>query len=61
LTFVSQAIADTGLGYLWLGGGDTDVKLRVALHEWIAKTTVPVLVSDLSLPKTDYATDVSAL
>lgn len=53
MTFVSQAIRDTGLGYLWLGGGDTDVKLRVGLQEWIDKAPQPVLVADLSVPKPD--------
>jgi len=49
--FVAKAIEDVGVGYLWLGGGDTDIKLRVSLAELREKAGVEVVVADISNPK----------
>lgn len=48
---MSQAIADLSGGFLWLGGGDTDIKLRVSIKELEQKAGVPVIVADISNPK----------
>jgi hypothetical protein len=50
--FVAQAIADLPGKFLWLGGGDTDIKLRIALDELQKKSEVPVIIDDISNPKT---------
>ena len=49
--FLAQAIADLPAAYLWLGGGDTDIKLRVSIKEIVAKVGVPVVIADISNSK----------
>lgn len=51
--FIAKAIEDLSGGFLWLGGGDTDIKLRVSLKEFERKAGVPVIVSDISNPKSE--------
>lgn len=46
--FVAEAIPALGHGWLWLGGGDTDIKLRVDLQEMKDKAEAPVIVADIS-------------
>lgn len=49
--FLAKAIAELPGGYLWLGGGDIDIKLRVSVDEMIGKSGVSVVVGDISNPK----------
>ena len=49
--FLSEAVVDLGHGWLWLGGGDTDIKLRVAVEELKAKAEAPFIIADISNPK----------
>lgn len=49
--FLSKAIEELGHGYLWLGGGDTDIKLRIAISELVSKSETPVIIADLSNSK----------
>ena len=49
--FLAEAVVKLGHGWLWLGGGDTDIKLRIAIDELIAKAEAPVVVADISNPR----------
>ena len=50
-TFVAEAIVQLGHGWLWLGGGDIDIKLRISIDELKTKAEAPVVIADISNPK----------